>query len=67
MADFETRILPHFQDGRLQPIIDQVFALNQIQYAHKRMEDNLNIGKILLKVNHEDDVAADSKTKKQEL
>ncbi len=67
MADFETRILPHFQEGRLRPIIDQVFSLNEIQYAHKRMEDNLNIGKILLKVNHEEDVAADSRTIKQEL
>ncbi|TXL57567.1 zinc-binding dehydrogenase [Cerasibacillus terrae] len=32
------------------PIVDQVFSFNQIQQAHEHMENNKNIGKIILKV-----------------
>ncbi len=45
--------MPHFNDKKLVPIIDQVFDFEKITDAHRRMEANLNIGKILLKVSDE--------------
>jgi tumor protein p53-inducible protein 3 len=50
MSDFEKRMLPHFQNGTLKPIIEKVYDFEQIAEAHKFMESNENIGKILLKV-----------------
>ena len=54
MVDFEGRILPHFQNATLETIFDSEFALDQIVDAHKRMESNQNIGKILLKISDDD-------------
>ncbi|WP_277678098.1 NAD(P)H-quinone oxidoreductase [Gracilibacillus dipsosauri] len=48
--DFSSRVLPLFENGRIQPIIDTVFPIEEVQKAHERMEANQNIGKILLKV-----------------
>lgn len=42
--------LPLFADGRLRPLIDSVFPLDQVRKAHERMEANLNVGKIVLAV-----------------
>lgn len=42
--------LPLFADGRLAPIIDSVHPLSEARQAHERMEQNLNFGKIVLKV-----------------
>jgi tumor protein p53-inducible protein 3 len=50
MSDFEKRMLPHFQTKIVRPIIERVFALEEIADAHRFMESNQNIGKILLKV-----------------
>lgn len=47
---FKTEVLPHFKTGAIQPIIDQVFSFHQIMEAHNRMEENKNIGKIIVKV-----------------
>ena len=55
MKDFESRILPHFNDGKLKPIIDSVYEFDEIAEAHRRMESNLNVGKILLKISDEKD------------
>lgn len=46
---FVERWLPKLKDGTLQPIIDTVFTLEQVQEAHEYMEANRNFGKILLK------------------
>lgn len=48
--DFAEKALPLFHEGRLKPIIDRTFSWNQVQDAHRYMEDNRNIGKIVLKV-----------------
>lgn len=53
MTDFESRILPHFKNGKLKAIIDSVYEFNEIAEAHRRMESNLNVGKILLKISDE--------------
>lgn len=47
---FVQRWLPELKAGTLQPIIDTVFTLEQVQKAHEYMEENRNFGKILLKI-----------------
>ncbi|MBP2676665.1 MAG: NADPH:quinone oxidoreductase [Deltaproteobacteria bacterium] len=46
-ADFA---LPRFADGRLVPIVDSVFNWQDAARAHERMESNLNVGKIVLRI-----------------
>ena len=46
---FVERWLPELKAGTLQPIIDTVFTLEQVQEAHEYMEENRNFGKIILK------------------
>jgi len=48
--DFSEFALPRFADGRLVPIVDSVFDWHEVDDAHRRMESNLNIGKIVLRV-----------------
>ncbi|HWZ88093.1 MAG TPA: NAD(P)H-quinone oxidoreductase [Polyangiaceae bacterium] len=47
---FSRTTLPLFADGRLKPLLDGVFELKDVARAHERMEANLNLGKIVLKV-----------------
>ncbi len=47
-TDFMQHAYPMFSQQRLKPIVDQVFPLEQAQQAHQYMEDNKNIGKIIL-------------------
>jgi putative PIG3 family NAD(P)H quinone oxidoreductase len=49
-AAFARSFLPRFADGRLHPVIDSVFPLAEAAKAHARMEQNENIGKIVLRV-----------------
>lgn len=39
-----------FADGRMKPVIDAVFPLEDVAEAHRYMEGNKNSGKIVLKV-----------------
>ena len=41
---------PLFEQQTFRPIIDSVFDWEEVVQAHTRMEQNLNIGKIILKV-----------------
>lgn len=47
---FTNDFLEPINAGKVKPIIDSVYNLAEIQEAHHRMEDNLNVGKIVLKV-----------------
>ncbi|CEG27121.1 NAD(P)H-quinone oxidoreductase [Bacillus sp. B-jedd] len=49
-TEFSAKTLDLFANNKLRPIVDQVFPFNQIQHAHEHMENNKNIGKIILKV-----------------
>ncbi|RHW41951.1 NAD(P)H-quinone oxidoreductase [Neobacillus notoginsengisoli] len=49
-TEFANKTLDLFANHKLRPIVDQVFPFNQIQQAHEHMENNKNIGKIILKV-----------------
>jgi putative PIG3 family NAD(P)H quinone oxidoreductase len=47
---FARNHLPYFDDGRLKPLVDSVFSLADVARAHERMEQNLNLGKIVLRI-----------------
>ncbi|NWQ77035.1 QORX oxidoreductase, partial [Columbina picui] len=50
---FTEEVLPHFSEGtspHLQPFVDSVYPLHEIAEAHKLMEENKNIGKIVIKM-----------------
>ncbi|MBI2708473.1 MAG: NAD(P)H-quinone oxidoreductase [Actinobacteria bacterium] len=47
---FAREVLPLFAEGRLRPVIDRRFALHDVADAHRHMEANANVGKVLLDV-----------------
>ncbi|NWV98007.1 QORX oxidoreductase, partial [Machaerirhynchus nigripectus] len=50
---FMEEVLPHFSGGtspRLQPFVDSVYPLHAIAEAHRAMEENKNIGKIVIEI-----------------
>ena len=46
----EEKVWPLLSAGRIEPIMDHVFALKDAHNAHKRMENSAHIGKMILKV-----------------
>jgi NADPH:quinone reductase len=48
VRDFAREVLPLFAAGRVEPVLDQVFPMAAVAEAHRRMEANLNVGKIVL-------------------
>jgi NADPH:quinone reductase-like Zn-dependent oxidoreductase len=47
---FADEIVPLLVTGQLEPVIDSVFPLERIADAHRRMESNQSVGKIVLTV-----------------
>ncbi|MFV2039921.1 MAG: zinc-binding dehydrogenase, partial [Acidimicrobiales bacterium] len=47
---FTAEILPLFDTGAAKPVIDSRFPLDRIADAHRHMEANANVGKILVDV-----------------
>ena len=47
---FIAEVIPLFESGAVRPVIDSRFALDDVVEAHRHMEANANIGKILLDV-----------------
>ena len=47
---FVAEVLPLFATGALQPVIDRRFPLDEVAEAHRVMEADANVGKILLDV-----------------
>jgi NADPH2:quinone reductase len=45
---FADEILPLFDTGAIRPVIDSRFAVGDIVRAHRYMESNANVGKILI-------------------
>ncbi|HLQ73014.1 MAG TPA: NAD(P)H-quinone oxidoreductase [Bacillota bacterium] len=48
--DFSTDVLPLITNNKIHPVVDRVFALEDIKKAHEHMEVNINIGKIIIQV-----------------
>ncbi|MFT7560470.1 MAG: NADPH:quinone reductase-like Zn-dependent oxidoreductase [Flavobacteriales bacterium] len=40
------------KSGEIKPLVDKIFAFEQIQLAHEYMERNQQVGKIIVKVDH---------------
>lgn len=47
-AAFTRDVLPLLESGAVRPAVDEVFALDQIAEAHRRMESNQTFGKVVL-------------------
>lgn len=47
---FIAELIPLFESGALRPVIDSRFALADVADAHRHMEANANVGKILLDI-----------------
>lgn len=48
--EFASLMLPLFDESRLRPVVDTVYNWVNVADAHRRMEANRNIGKIVLEV-----------------
>jgi putative PIG3 family NAD(P)H quinone oxidoreductase len=46
--DFIQKCLPLFSSGKLKPVVDKIFPWDQVAKAHRYMEENRNMGKIVL-------------------
>jgi NADPH:quinone reductase-like Zn-dependent oxidoreductase len=46
----EQHLWPLFGSGKMRPIIDSVYPMEQAAEAHRRMESSQHIGKILIRV-----------------
>lgn len=50
MSDFSQEIMPKFASKELTPVIDTIFdTVDHIKEAHHRMENDINIGKLVIK------------------
>jgi putative PIG3 family NAD(P)H quinone oxidoreductase len=47
---FTREVVPLFETGALRPVIDTRFPLDEVAEAHRHMEANANVGKILLDI-----------------
>ncbi len=47
---FATGVLPLLANGKVKPVIDHVYPLEQIGEAHKAMGENRNFGKLIVRV-----------------
>ena len=47
---FVRDLLPAFADGRIAPVVDRVFPLDELPQAQARMESNAQVGKIVVRV-----------------
>ena len=50
VAEFTRRALPKFADRLIVPLIEKVFSLEEVQAAHRMMEEDRHFGKIVLRV-----------------
>ena len=48
VAAIEARVMPLLREGRIKPLMDSSFPLEQAADAHRRMETSEHIGKIVL-------------------
>ncbi|XP_005096625.2 quinone oxidoreductase PIG3 [Aplysia californica] len=59
VQEFSNLSTPLFESGAFKPIVDTVLPLSEISQAHKLMESNTNMGKIVLKVSDETSAGKD--------
>ncbi|MCE1237215.1 MAG: NAD(P)H-quinone oxidoreductase [Hyphomicrobiales bacterium] len=49
-AALREKVWPLVESGRVKPVIDSTFSLREVVEAHRRMETNAHVGKIVLTV-----------------
>ncbi len=64
--DFVKNILQDFDEGKYKPIIDSIYSWKQVADAHQRMEANLNMGKIILRIDPLTEEKEDVENKRSE-
>jgi len=50
VAAIEAKVMPLLREGRVKPLMDSTFPLEQAAEAHRRIESSGHIGKIVLAV-----------------
>ncbi|MFN5059001.1 MAG: NAD(P)H-quinone oxidoreductase [Chloroflexota bacterium] len=50
VAEASAWLLPRFSSGAVVPVVDRVFAFEDVVAAHQHMEANANAGKIILQI-----------------
>jgi NADPH2:quinone reductase len=50
---FTKHALPDFERGVIQPTLDRIFSWRDVEEAHRYMQENINRGKIVLRVSHD--------------
>ena len=43
-------LLPAFADGRIKPLIDQIYSFDELPQAKARMESDAQTGKIVIRI-----------------
>lgn len=46
------KVWPLFADKQLEPVIDRILPIQQVEEAHRALETNATIGKVLLQIEH---------------
>ncbi|HEU4629515.1 MAG TPA: NAD(P)H-quinone oxidoreductase [Gemmatimonadaceae bacterium] len=47
---FTTHVVPMLADGRVRPVVDTVFPIDDVRAAHERLEANTTFGKVVLAI-----------------
>jgi len=50
VEEIMAHIYPHLISGKIKPMIDSIYALEQVEQAHGHMQSGQHMGKIILKV-----------------
>jgi len=50
MRRFATSVLPLLANGKVKPVIEQVYSMEEVGKAHMEMEENKNFGKLVVRV-----------------
>ena len=50
LPEFKNEVLPAIADGRIKPLVDQVFTFDKLAEAKEMMESNQHVGKIVLRM-----------------
>lgn len=48
--EIQAKVMPWILDGRLVPVLDSVFPIEEVSKAHDRMQKNEHFGKIVLRI-----------------
>ena len=50
LSQLKKFVFPHFENGEIKCYIDSVFSLSEASKAHKRLDEGVHIGKVILKI-----------------